>query len=210
MKYDAVIWDVDGTLLDTQEGLVAAYHYTLNALNLPSRTNEEIATYIGPTPQTVFMTRFGLSAPDAQAAADIFRARYKVHDLLKARVYDGIFDVLEALKISGLQQAIATNKRQDYAVDICAHFGIDHYCHPIYGADNDNKLTKSDLICQCLQSLKTSNAVMVGDTAGDQTAAREAGIDFIGVNYGYGFKGMVGYADSPDKLMSHFYADAGQ
>ncbi len=202
MKYDAVIWDVDGTLLDTREGLTAAYHYTIETLSLPPRADEEIATFIGPTPQTVFITRFGMSPHAAQAAADIFRERYKSQDLFKASAYEGVFCVLEALKAAGIRQAIATNKRQDYATDICVHFGIDRYCSPIYGADNDNRLTKADLIRRCLDELGSScKAVMVGDTKGDQAAAEEAGIDFIGVNYGYGFREAAGCIHSISQIL---------
>ena len=123
--------------------------------------------------------------------ADIIRERYKTRDLLKAKVYDGVYDVMDTLQKRGVKQAIATMKRQDYATEICEHFGFDKYCFPIVGADNENKLTKADLIRKCLQTLNVSDlssAVMIGDTNGDKTAAETVGIHFIGVNYGFGFK----------------------
>lgn len=198
-----VIWDVDGTLLDTRAGLVAAYRYALTELGLPDRTDVQICSYIGPTPQTIFQIRFGLNAAKAQRAADVFRERYKTCDLLKATVYDGVYDVMESLRMRGVKQAIATNKRQDYATEICEHFGFDKYCFPIVGADNDNKLTKADLIQRCLQTLNVtdfSSAVMIGDTDGDKVAAETVGIGFIGVNYGFGFSSVEGYADAPEKI----------
>ena len=191
MKYSLVIWDVDGTLLDTREGLIAAYRYALDVLNLPHKTDEEICSYVGPTPQTIFKTYFGMNDELAQQSANIFRDRYKMHDLLKARIYDGVYDVMEYLQKNNVKQAIATNKRQDYATEICRHFGFDKYCFPIIGADNENKLTKADLIIKCLETLNFSDlskAVMIGDTQSDKTAAEKVGIDFIGVNYGFGFK----------------------
>lgn len=200
MKYRLVIWDVDGTLLDTREGLTAAYQYTLNVLKLPPKTDEKIRSYIGPTPQTIFKTHFGLNDETAQQATDIFRERYKTHNLLKARVYDGVYGAMGSLRAHGAKQAVATNKRQDYATEICEHFGFDKYCFPIIGADNDNKLTKADLIKQCLQTLDTtdvSTIVMIGDTQGDKTATEIVGIDFIGVNYGFGFNNVAGYANTP-------------
>lgn len=199
-----VIWDVDGTLLDTRAGLVAAYRYALTELGLPDRTDAQICSYIGPTPQAIFQIRFGLSAAKAQHAADVFRERYKTRDLLKATVYDGVYDVMESLRARGVKQAVATNKRQDYATEICEHFGFDKYCFPIVGADNDNKLTKADLIKQCLQTLNVadlSSAVMIGDTDGDKAAAETVGIGFIGVNYGFGFDGVEGYADTPFEIL---------
>ena len=203
MKYKTIVWDIDGTLLNTLEGLVAAYQYTIEQLNLPEKSYEEIATFIGPTPQTIFVSKFGLSEIEAQKAADVFRDRYKNVDLLKAEPYPNLLSVLEKLSGVGYRQAVATNKRQDYAVDICKHFGIDKYCQPIYGADNFNKLSKAELIKNCLKDLEVADnqAVMIGDTLGDKTAAEQAGVGFIGVNYGFGFKNVEGYANSPSEIL---------
>lgn len=203
MKYKTIVWDIDGTLLNTLEGLVSAYQYTIAKLKLPEKSYEEIATFIGPTPQTIFISKFGLSEIEAQKAADIFRERYKNVDLLKAEPYLNLLSVLENFSKMEYKQAVATNKRQDYAVDICKYFGIDKYCQPIYGADNFNKLSKSDLIKKCLKDMNISanQAVMIGDTLGDKTAAEQAGIDFIGVNYGFGFKNVEGYANSPSEIL---------
>ena len=203
MKIKAVIWDVDGTLLNTQEGLTAAYLYAIEQCHLPSKTDEELKSYIGPTPQTIFSTHFGLNEDEAQHAADIFRERYKSHDLFKASLYPGVEEVLSSLDKAGIQQAIATNKRQDYATAICEHFGLADYCDPIIGTDNENKLTKADLIRKCLEELEISDpssVVMIGDTEGDKQAAQAASVQFLGVNYGFGFRNIPGYANSPEEI----------
>ena len=204
MKYKWVIFDLDGTLLNTSEGIISSYRYTLALLNLPEKSDEEICSYIGPTPQTIFKTHFGMKDEQAQQAANIFRERYKTHNLLKATVYDGVYDVMECLQRNGVKLAIATNKRQDYATEICRHFGFDKYCFPIVGADNENKLTKADLIRKCLETLNVSNlseAVMIGDTQGDKTAAETVGIDFFGVNYGFWFRIIEEYIDEPKGIL---------
>lgn len=203
MKYKVLVWDIDGTLLNTLEGLLSAYQFTIETLKLPKKSLKEISSFIGPTPQTVFISFFSLSEAEAQKAADIFRDRYKSNDLLKAEPYPGLLSVLNRLSEMGYQQCVATNKRQDYAVDICTYFGIDHFCNPIYGAHKLNKLSKTDLIKKCLRDLKVSKkqAVMIGDTLGDKNAAKQTGIDFIGVNYGFGFKNIEGYANSPSEIL---------
>lgn len=114
-------------------------------------------------------------------------------------------EVLATLKEKGCRQAIATNKRQDYAEGIIQHFGMGKFCSPIYGAANTNKYTKSQLIEKCLQDLGVKNrsqAVMIGDTTNDRDSAAEVGIDFIGVNYGFGFKEVEEYASSPNELLN--------
>lgn len=203
MKIKTVLWDVDGTLLNTQEGLTAAYRYTIEQCQLPFKTDKQISSFIGPTSQTVFMTHFDLNKEAAQYVAEIFRERYKSHDLFKAFLYNGIKDILEHLQKEGIQQAIATYKRQDYATEICEHFGLDDYCSPIVGADSENKLTKADLINKCLETLEISDptsVVMIGDTEGDKQASQIAGVHFLGVNYGYGFRNVPDYADSVKEI----------
>lgn len=190
MNYSTVIWDIDGTLINSKEGLVSSYHYTIDKLSLEKKTDQELASYIGPTPQTNFLTHFKMDKISAQAAADIFREYYKTKDLFKAYVYDGIDYILENLKKADIHQAIATNKREDYAIDIIKHFGLDKYFDTIHGADNNNKLTKKDLINKCIYDLNTrpEETIFIGDSASDGIAAAEAGCQFIAVTYGFGFK----------------------
>lgn len=198
-----LIWDIDGTLLNTKEGLLASYKYTLQQLGLPELPDEEIFSFIGPPPQDIFMNKFHLTKVQAQQGADIFRERYKKYDLLKATPYIGIMESLRFFHNAGIKQAVATNKRQDYAVDICKYFGIDHYCSPIMGTDNTSSLGKSDLIIRCLNAMGQTDknmSVMIGDTNGDKKAAEEAGILFLGVNYGFGIKNNPEYVDIPDDI----------
>lgn len=201
MKYDLVIWDIDGTLLNTEEGLVCAYQYAIDKLHLPSKSINEIKSFIGPVPQTIFIQQFAMTSDKAQNAANIFRDRYKNHDLLKAYIYDGILEVLQKINTLGIKQAIATNKRQDYATDICKHFGIDKFCEPILGPDNVTSKTKADLIKDCILATNSQIAVMIGDTNSDKQAAEIADVDFIGVNYGFGFSNVKNYANTPKDIL---------
>lgn len=198
--YDAIIWDIDGTLLATAEGLVAAYEHCTELLSLPRRSREELASYIGPVPQDIFRQKYGMEEQVAQEATKIFRTWYKQHGLRMARPYEGIMEVLNAFSLAGIPQAIATNKRQDYAQEICDIFGISRYCKPILGADDAGKSTKAQRICQCVETLSAKHAVMIGDTEGDKRAAGEAGVDFLGVNYGYSFHNVLGFANTPREI----------
>lgn len=197
--YDAIIWDIDGTLLDTAEGLVAAYRHCTKALQLPLRSEAELTSYIGPIPQEIFCQKYGMEQAAAQRAADIFRTWYKQNGLRMARPYEGILEVLALVPV---KQAIATNKRQDYAQEICNIFGISAYCHPVLGADNEGNSTKAMRIKQCVQALGAKRALMIGDTEGDRKAAEEAGVAFLGVNYGYGFRSVGGYVNTPKEILS--------
>ena len=134
----------------------------------------------------------------------MFRQRYKDHELFKACLYPGIEEVMCTMQESGLKQAIATFKREDYALNICRHFQFDRYCKPIFGADNENKLTKADIIAKCLTAHAiddVADAVMIGDMDSDKNAAEKLGVDFIGVNYGFGFKDNENYAYNSGEIL---------
>lgn len=193
MKYDVIIWDIDGTLLDTSKGLINSYDLIINKYNLVLPKDYNKTNLIGPTPQTIFKELFHQDNEISQILTNEFREYYKSHELYNATPYNGMLDVLSNLQKRGYKLGIATNKRQDYATDICKYFKIDSYCLAIFGTDPCSKIQKYQLIEKNLEFFKSSNAIMIGDTQGDLNAAKIAKIDFLGVNYGFGFKHQNGY-----------------
>lgn len=192
MKYEAVVFDVDGTLLDTAEGVLASVAYALKRCGLPELSDEQMRTFIGPPIQNSLTKYYGLKPKEIQRITEVFRERYKEEDLLKAKPYKGIYQVFETLRQNDIKLAVATYKRQDYAIRLLQHFGFDKYTSVLYGADNENKLKKKDIIKKCMDDLNVydySGAVMVGDSDNDAVGAQELGMKFIGVTYGFDFKG---------------------
>lgn len=191
-KYEMVIFDVDGTLLDTTEGVLNAVRYAIETAGLPKLSEDVLRTFIGPPIQDSFGEAYHIEDKQyLQELAGIFRGRYKDCELLKAYPYEGIYEVFDGLSAAGIKPAIATYKREDYARIIMQHFGFDRYTDIIFGADHENKLKKKDIICKCLEAynqLPAEAAIMVGDTEHDALAARMLGMDFLGVTYGFGFK----------------------
>lgn len=189
--YEIVIFDVDGTLLDTTEGILAAVSYTIEKAGLKELPPQKLKAFIGPPIQESFAAAYGLEGEILQELATIFRDRYKNVDLLKAQPYEGIYQVMEELGRRGIRQAVATYKRQDYAELLLKHFGFDRYTKLLFGADHENKLKKKDIIALCLKAggvADPSVALMVGDTAHDAQGASQIGADFLGVSYGFGFR----------------------
>ena len=216
--FDVVVFDVDGTLLDTSEGVLASVKYTIKEHNLPEIDEEVLKTFIGPPIQNSFSKVYGLKGDILQELATTFRNQYKDVDLLKAVPYEGIYSVFEALIKEGKKVAIATYKRQDYATKIMHHFGFDKYTDIIYGADHENKLKKRDIIELALKDCGVkdfSKAIMIGDSDNDAIGAQEIGTQFIGVTYGFGFSKKedickyknVGSADSTQELVSLLEGD---
>lgn len=188
--FKAVVFDVDGTLLDTSEGVLESVKYTIRKHNLSELDEETLRTFIGPPIQDSFARVYGIEGNMLQVLATTFRDRYKDVDLLKATPYEGIYQVFEYLQSVGVKLAIATYKRQDYATKIMVHFGFDKFTDVIYGADHENKLKKRDIIELALHDCgvrEFSQAVMIGDSDNDAVGAKAIGTQFLGVTYGFGF-----------------------
>ena len=210
-QYKCVIFDVDGTLLDTSEGMLSAVRYTIQKFGLEPLDEATIKSFIGPPIQHSFQRIYGFPDPVIAEMASVFRDRYKDKDLLLAKAYDGIFDVLDYLRRSGIAIAIATYKREDYAARLLNAFGFDRYTALIFGSDFEGKLRKKDIIELALKEAGItdhSQALMVGDSDNDAIGAAEIGTDFLGVTYGFGFKTKsdveafqsIGTADTPTKI----------
>lgn len=185
-----VIFDLDGTLLDTTEGVLESVKYSARKLGYPELAQETYLKFIGPPIQQSFMEYYGCGQEQAQEATDLFRAYYKSSALLKAVPYDRIFELCETLKKEKIRMAVATYKREDYALTLLKHFHFDTYCYPMHGADNQNILKKEDIVKMSMKEMggTLKDTVLVGDTVNDAVAAEKAGILFVAVTYGFGFR----------------------
>lgn len=191
-RYQLVIFDLDGTLMDTSPGLLAAFRGTLLGNGLPAGDDAALRAAIGPPFHQYLRTMYP-AMPEAEILRinEEFRNLYaKDSYLFNAAPYPGIFRLWELLRGRGITLAVATNKRQDYAVRLLEHFGFDQYTTYLYGTDAENKMRKSDVICRCLHEsgVDGRDAVMVGDTVNDAAGAKSAGVAFVGVCYGFGFR----------------------
>lgn len=209
MKYKLVIFDLDGTLMDTSSGILMAVKDTIKEHGMPELGEDKIKTFIGPPIQWSFEAQYGISKEEAQRMADTFRALYSTKHLLGAVPYPGIYDLLKALNEKGMKSAIATYKREDYALRLLKHYHFDDYTDIMYGGDNDGTLKKRDIIQKCIDTAGVKDlceVVMVGDTLHDSNGAKELGVDFIGVSYGFGFhgedaKGIESMAETTEEIL---------
>lgn len=191
MKYQAVFFDLDGTLLDTSEGVMCAIDSITEAFNLRSLSTVEKQSFIGPPIQVSFERQYSLTKERAWEIATRWREVYKDEYLFYAKPYDGIYELLTFCREMGLKTAVATNKREDYTRTLLEYFGFTKYFDCICGTDMAGTLTKPELIRRCMDRVDITDpekCLMVGDTEGDLAAAKAAGVSFLGVTYGYGFR----------------------
>lgn len=194
MKYSTVIFDLDGTVLDTAEGIMIGANYTAIQMGVPELTVEQQRSFIGPPPLKSFMRECGFTEDVAREAVKIYRNRYKEKGKFEAKHYQNIKELLTALKEKNCTTAVATLKRDDLAKEILGNFELNTYFDSINGVDDADTLSKSDLILMCLKELGQSDlskVVLIGDSIHDATGAEEVGIDFIAVTYGYGFENKI-------------------
>ena len=150
-KYEIAVFDVDGTLLDTREGVLSAVKEVIVNHDLPMPTPEVLETFIGPPIQDSLAKTFHLEKAKADELAAEFRTSYKGPNLIKAKPYDGIYELMDELVKRNIKIAVATYKRQDYAEDILKHFGFDI----IIAATKSDKLNRSQIPKQLAVIRKT-------------------------------------------------------
>lgn len=214
-QFDAVLFDLDGTVLDTSEGIVLSIKETIEHFGLPSLSMEEIYTFIGPPVEWSFSSHFGMEGEALSEAVAYFRDRYANINLLLAKPYEGIYDLLQFLKDNDIPIAIATYKKQSYATKLLMHYGFGDYTDIMYGSDPEGTLLKSDIIKLCIDKIGITDnkkVLMVGDSKHDARGAEAIGASFAGVSYGFGFGSTedikdyvsVAYVDKPIELIKLF------
>ncbi|MBN2611704.1 MAG: HAD hydrolase-like protein [Bacteroidales bacterium] len=187
--YKHVIFDLDGTLTDSQEGILNALVHSLNSLGINPGAKEKLVNYIGIPLQELFRVHFSVSGARLEEAVNHFRAYYREKGVYENKLYDGITDLLDALFSRSLLY-VATAKLESNAILILEHFNIKRYFKGVAGADAaGTNAGKTYLVKKLLSTypIETGNAtVMVGDKSMDIRAAHDCQIQSVGAAYGYG------------------------
>ena len=213
MNKKAVLFDLDGTLTDSGEGIINCAILALEHFGLPIPSREEMRVFVGP-PLTESFIRHGVPADKAEEAVAVYRSRYIPVGKFENVPYPGIRELLETLKGKGHRLYVATSKPEGMSVDILNHFDLAKYFTRICGAAMDlSRNSKEAVIAYLLEeSGEKDNMVMVGDTRFDVIGARHHGIPCIGVSWGYGKveemveAGAAAIAHSPEELLAFIEA----
>ena len=137
MKFRNVIFDLDGTLLDTSAGIIESVLYTVGKMNLKPLSEPELRSFIGPPLRRSFKEICGCAEDEASEAVRVFRAFYQAGAVLHASPYDGMEKLCRTLSEAGVRTGAATNKPERFASALIVNFGLDRYIHPVFGADEN-------------------------------------------------------------------------
>ncbi len=187
MEKKTVLFDLDGTLTDSGEGIINCALMTLEHYGLPLPSQDEMRVFVGP-PLSKSFAEHGVPESEIDNAIALYRSRYVPIGKFENHPYDGIEDLLQRLLDAGCTLYVATSKPEAVSVEILEHFGLAKYFTRICGAATDrSRSTKSEVIAYLLKTAgEALSAVMVGDTEFDVLGAKAHGIPTIGVVWGYG------------------------
>lgn len=182
-----ILFDLDGTLTDSGEGIMNCATLALSHFGLPVPDRTAMRVFVGPPLDETFR-KFGVPANRTDEAIAVYRSRYTTVGKFENFPYPGIADMLKRLRDQGHRLFVATSKPEHMSVEILEKFGLAQYFERICGATMDtSRSKKADVIAYLLQLTGAGkDAVMVGDTAYDVIGAAAHGIPTVGVSWGYG------------------------
>ncbi len=223
IKYDIALFDLDGTLSESGEGILECVRSIFAEMERPLPDEAEIRRFIGP-PMYDSLKRVGLEDEDAEKGVEIYKKNYLKSGIYKNRVYDGMHGVLTTLKDNGVKLAVASTKYQKFTDRIIAMLELDKYFDIVGGSTLINtptegnekpRLNKIDVMNYTISVLRETpedRVVMIGDTKYDADGAAKVDCDFIGCLFGYGTKeemeeyytrGKVQFVSHPEEIIRH-------
>ncbi len=207
-----VLFDLDGTLIDTSKGIYNSVRYAEKRLGLKPISDNQLNSFIGPPPIKSYMKNYGITEQEAIKATKYHREYGSKYGIYEAKVYNNIPELLTSLKDHGIMLGVCTLKRQDIAEKVLRNFNLYDFFDVVIGINQEESLTKEDTINLALQYLKFNKKnciILVGDSEYDADGAEKANIEFVGVLYGFGLSEQLKYnysvVNSVFKLKSYLF-----
>jgi len=210
-RYSAILFDLDGTIVDSAPGITATLAYTFERLGLPIPAPAELLRWVGPPILDSFRDLAGFDTEQSFRALEIYREKYLAEGVYDASLYPGVAEVLHAIHAAGIPLSLATSKPETPARAILEHFHLIEPFDELTGASDDEvRSAKKDVVEEALRRLEAGGAdlastVLVGDRHHDVEGAAHHGVPTIFVTWGYGSAaeaaGAITVVDTPEQLL---------
>lgn len=192
MTYTAVLFDLDGTIVDSAPGIFHCFEHTFRMMHREAPSREIMRPFLGPPLEETFRDSIGLTGDDLDRAVAIYRAEYAAGGAITADLYPGVVDVVRAVRAAEIPVALATSKVESGVRMVLRHFELgDDFDVLGTASDDDTRSSKADVVRFALDQLDeagadTSRVVLVGDRIHDVEGAAAHGVESILVSWGYG------------------------
>lgn len=190
-KYDFVIFDFDGTVVDTGEGILKSLQYSFEQMGREIPDMSDLKKFIGPPIHYSYTHFYGVSEDEVGEYIKKYRERYKIKGIYESVLYCGMKELLCELRSRGVKLGIASSKPEHLIYSVADYLGVTDMFDAIVGVklDDSNHSTKTGLVLEAMKKLGAtdkSKVLMVGDRCFDIDGATGAGVDSCGALWGYG------------------------
>lgn len=192
-KYDYVIFDFDGTVVDTGEGILKSLQYSFSEMGREIPDLNDLKKFIGPPIHYSYTTYYGVSEEEVGEYIKKYRERYRAKGIYECALYDGFPEIIDSLHKNGVKVGIASSKPESLIYDVANYLGVTEKFDAIVGVqtDDSNHSSKTGLVLEAMKKLNAEDKkkiLMVGDRCYDIDGASGAEVDSCGVLWGYGSK----------------------
>ncbi len=190
-QFDTILFDLDGTLVDSGEGIMKSAQYALDKLGIHVDDWHALRPFVGPPLEDSFKDFYHLDDQQAELGVEGYRERYFATGVYEQKEYPGVYEFLEELRSRGYRLALATSKMQRLAKKVTEEiFHLADHLDYVFGRDDEGiRHTKADVINYGLTTMgitDRSRVLMIGDRKFDINGAKECGLTSVGVLFGYG------------------------
>lgn len=188
----AILFDLDGTIINSEEGITKCVQYALAAKGIDEPDLKKLRCFIGPPLEPSFRTYYGMSEEEAWESVEKYRERFDGKGIFECCLYDGVADVIRSLKEKGYVLALASSKPELACRRILEHFDLLPYFDEVVGATLDGSISTKEEVLEELErrmehmQITKDEMCLIGDTKYDAVGAKAFGIRCIGVDYGFG------------------------
>lgn len=201
--FKKILFDLDGTLTDPKVGITSCVQHALKHFGIEEKT-ENLTKFIGPPLIESFMEYYDFTLEQARTATEVYRERFAPIGIFENEVYEGIPEMLEALKNNGSILAVASSKPEPFVERILVHFDLRKYFDIVTGSLlNETRTRKEEVLEEAIRRLggdvKKKEWAMVGDRKFDVASASIMGLTSVGVRFGYALPGEL-EAENPDYI----------